>query len=74
MGKDVMDENADQIKFNTRPFHSFGMFMSIKACILSGCLTGDAAEYSERKSTVSIKLCHFRSALIPHHATNNNFH
>ncbi len=46
MGKDVMDQNADQIKVNTRSFHSFGMFMSITACIISGCLTGDAAEYS----------------------------
>lgn len=74
MGEGVMYENAGQIKFSTRPFGSFGRFMSIEACIFLGCLSADAAEHSYRKSTVSMTLRQFTSSLIPYHATNNNFH
>lgn len=49
MGMDVMDESADQIKRGTRPFNSVERSISMKACILLGCLTGNAAEDSQSK-------------------------
>lgn len=41
-----MYRNAGQSKFSTRPFNFFEKFIIKKACILSGCLTADAAEHS----------------------------
>ena len=65
MGKDVIGESTDQIKFGTRPIKSVERFMSLKACILLGCLTDNAAEYLSRNSTVSITLPQFMSPSHP---------
>ena len=35
MGMDVLDENADRIKFSARLFDSVGRFISMRACIFS---------------------------------------
>ena len=61
MGRDVLDENAPQIKFSARLFDSVGRFMRMKACIFPGCLTDKAAEHPWRNSTISITLRQFMS-------------
>ena len=65
MGKDGLDENADQIKFSARLLDSVGRFMRMRACIFLGCLTDKAAEYSWRNSTISIRLRQFMSPSHP---------
>lgn len=63
MGKNALDENADQIKFSARLFDSVGRFMGMRVRIFSGCLTYKVAKYSWRNGTISITL---RQFLGPH--------